>query len=117
VRGWEADLTWQPTEGFHLTAAVNWVDSEIQSDPPLPIDPYGNLTTFVGEQFPYTPEWQDLSLSPWYIVFIGPYGTEEEARKALKAAESVGYKKYLVKFSGETTIDNDSGYVRSGVER
>jgi outer membrane receptor protein involved in Fe transport len=58
VRGWEADLTWQPTEGFHLTAAVNWVDSEIQSDPPLPIDPYGNLTTFVGERFPYTPEWQ-----------------------------------------------------------
>ena len=58
VRGWEADLTWQPTEGFHLTAGVNWVDSEIQSDPPLPIDPYGNLTTFVGERFPYTPEWQ-----------------------------------------------------------
>ena len=58
VRGWEADLTWQPTEGFHLTAAVNWVDSEIQSDPPLPIDPYGSLTTFVGERFPYTPEWQ-----------------------------------------------------------
>ena len=58
VRGWEADLTWQPTEGFHLTAAVNWVDSEIQSDPPLPIDPYGTLTTFVGERFPYTPEWQ-----------------------------------------------------------
>jgi outer membrane receptor protein involved in Fe transport len=24
----------------------------------LPIDPYGNLTTFVGERFPYTPEWQ-----------------------------------------------------------
>lgn len=58
VRGWEADLTWQPTEGLHLTAAVNWVDSEIQSDPPLPIDPYGNLTTFVGERFPYTPQWQ-----------------------------------------------------------
>lgn len=58
VRGWEADLTWQPTEGFHLTAAVNWVDSEIQSDPPLPIDPYGTLTTFVGERFPYTPQWQ-----------------------------------------------------------
>lgn len=58
VRGWEADLTWQPTEGLHLTAAVNWVDSQIESDPPLPIDPYGTLTTFVGERFPYTPEWQ-----------------------------------------------------------
>jgi cell division protein FtsN len=78
-------------------------------------------TKLKAEGFPagitYTPEWQGLSLSPWYIVFIGPYGTEAEARKALKAAESVGYKKYLVKFSGETTIDNDSGYVRSGVER
>ena len=58
VRGWEADLTWQPTDGLHLTAAVNWVDSEIESDPPLPIDPYGTLTTFIGERFPYTPEWQ-----------------------------------------------------------
>lgn len=79
------------------------------------------VAKLTAEGFPagitYTPEWQDLSLSPWYIVFIGPYGTEDEARKALKAAESVGYKKYLVKFSGETTIDNNSGYVRSGVER
>jgi outer membrane receptor protein involved in Fe transport len=58
VRGWEADLTWQPTDGLHLTAAVNWVDSEIESDPPLPIDPYGTLTTFIGERSPYTPEWQ-----------------------------------------------------------
>jgi hypothetical protein len=63
----------------------------------------------------YTPEWENLSLSPYYIVFIGPYGTKPEAEKALKAAESVGYQKFIIKFSGMTTIDNDQGYVRSGV--
>jgi septal ring-binding cell division protein DamX len=65
----------------------------------------------------YTTEWENLSLSPWYIVFIGPYGTRPEADKALKAAESVGYQKFIIKFSGMTTIDNNQGYVRSGVTR
>lgn len=65
----------------------------------------------------YTPEWENLSLSPYYIVFIGPYGTKAEAEKALKAAESVGYQKFIIKFSGMTTIDNDQGYVRSGATR
>jgi hypothetical protein len=65
----------------------------------------------------YTPEWENLSLSPYYIVFIGPYGTKPEAEKALKAAESVGYQKFIIKFSGMTTIDNDQGFVRSGVGR
>jgi hypothetical protein len=65
----------------------------------------------------YTPEWENLSLSPYYIVFIGPYGTRAEAEKALKAAESVGYQKFIIKFSGMTTIDNDQGYVRSGATR
>jgi hypothetical protein len=63
----------------------------------------------------YTTEWENLSLSPWYIVFIGPYGTRPEAAKALAAAESVGYQRFIIKFSGLTTIDNDQGYVRSGV--
>lgn len=65
----------------------------------------------------YTTEWENLSLSPWYIVFVGPYATRAEAEKALKAAESVGYQKFIVKFSGMTTIDNDQGYVRSGATR
>jgi len=58
ILGWESDLTWRPAESFRMTAAVSYVDSKIKSDPPLPIDPYGKLTTFVGESFPYTPKWQ-----------------------------------------------------------
>ena len=58
VTGWEADIVWQPVEALRVVGGVSHVDSEIETDPPLPIDPYGTLTTFVGERFPYTPEWQ-----------------------------------------------------------
>jgi iron complex outermembrane receptor protein len=58
VQGWEADVTWRPIEALRITGGVSYVDSRIERDPPLPVDPYGVVRSFVGEAFPYTPKWQ-----------------------------------------------------------
>ena len=63
----------------------------------------------------YTPEWQGLSLSPWYVVCIGPYPNKAVALKALKAAQSRGHKGFHVMFSGPTTMDQGASWVRNGV--
>jgi len=65
----------------------------------------------------YTPEWEKLNLSPWYVLFIGPYGTKADANKALGVAKSLGYKGFYVQFSGPTTVDEGAGFVKSGVPR
>jgi len=58
ISGFEVDLTWKPVDGLRVTSGLSYVASKITSNPPLPIDPYGNLTSFIGEAFPYTPKWQ-----------------------------------------------------------
>jgi SPOR domain len=65
----------------------------------------------------YTPEWEKLNLSPWYVLFIGPYQTKADAEKAFSVAKSVGYKGFYVQFSGPTTVDEGAGFVKSGVPR
>jgi cell division septation protein DedD len=65
----------------------------------------------------YSPEWEKLNLSPWYVLFIGPYQTKAEANKAFAVAKSLGYKGFYVQQSGPTTVDTGAGFVKSGVPR
>lgn len=58
ILGWELEANWLPIEGLQVNAGVSYVNSKIEQDPALPIDPYGVERSFVGEQFPYTPMWQ-----------------------------------------------------------
>ena len=62
----------------------------------------------------YTPEWEGLSLSPWYVVCIGPYPNQAVALKALKAAQARGHKGFHVMFSGATTMDQGASWVKNG---
>jgi hypothetical protein len=65
----------------------------------------------------YTPEWEDLDISPWYAVYIGPYSSKAKAVKAMAAAKSAGYTGLHVKYTGPTAADVGAGYTMSGVLR
>jgi hypothetical protein len=65
----------------------------------------------------YTPEWEDLDISPWYAVYIGPYSSKERAAKAMTVAQSAGYTGLSVKYTGPTASDIGAGYTMSGVLR
>jgi cell division septation protein DedD len=65
----------------------------------------------------YTPEWEDLDISPWYAVYIGPYSSKEKAAKAMAVAQSAGYAGLSVKYTGPTASDVGAGYTMSGVPR
>lgn len=58
VYGFEAELTARPLDGLRLTSGVTYVNSRVERDPVNPRNPLGQLVSFVGSQFPNTPEWQ-----------------------------------------------------------
>ena len=58
VWGGEVEMTARPVDGLRIQAGVSYVNSRVQKDPAIPLDPYGNPVTFVGEPFPNTPKWQ-----------------------------------------------------------
>jgi iron complex outermembrane receptor protein len=58
IKGVEVELTVQPVVGLLLSGSVVYLDSEIEEDPIDPRSPFGVPTSFVGEEFPVTPNWQ-----------------------------------------------------------
>lgn len=48
-----------------------------------------------------TSDWENLNPDPIYVVSIGFYTDEAEAKKALETAKAAGYKDAYVKFSGK----------------
>ncbi|MDR3509017.1 MAG: TonB-dependent receptor [Caulobacteraceae bacterium] len=61
VYGVELNLTGHPVTGLRLNAGVTYVMSRVEKDPTAPAEPrnpFGVLTSYVGEAFPNTPRWQ-----------------------------------------------------------
>ncbi|MFZ4122465.1 MAG: TonB-dependent receptor [Caulobacterales bacterium] len=89
IQGIEFDVAVRPTAGLELSASATYVNSEIDQDPTDPRDPFGVSTTFVGEQFPSTPEWQfvlaanyEFPIGEAFLGFVGAnynYRTETNA--------------------------------------
>ena len=81
VWGAELELTARPVEPLRLKGGLSYVNSRVRRDPiapSVPLDPYGNVVSFVGEAFPNTPKWQvvgdaeyDVPLSQAAHAFIG----------------------------------------------
>jgi iron complex outermembrane recepter protein len=61
VYGVEFNVAGQPIDGLRLSAGVTYVASRVEQDPKAPAEPrnpFGVLTSYVGEAFPNTPRWQ-----------------------------------------------------------
>lgn len=72
VWGAELEVTARPVDELRLRGGVSYVDSRVKENPlppAVPLDPYGNVVTFVGEAFPNTPKWQVTSDAEYGIAF------------------------------------------------
>lgn len=64
IYGFEFNMVARPADGLRLSAGLTHVRSKVRADPLAPSEPrgpFGNLTTYVGEQFPNTPKWQAIA--------------------------------------------------------
>jgi len=79
VQGAELEVTVLPVTGLTVSAGVAYVDSEVREDPANPTTAFGATgVTFVGEQFPNTPEWQvvadaeyEIPVTDAWLFFVG----------------------------------------------
>ena len=60
VLGAELELTARPIDGLRVNAGVTYIDSKVKRDPALPLDSFGQASSYVGERFPNTPKWNGL---------------------------------------------------------
>ena len=61
VYGAEIEGTIRPVDGLVLSGGVTYVNSRVRSDPrapDVPLDPFAQPTSYIGEAFPNTPKWQ-----------------------------------------------------------
>lgn len=82
VLGAELELTARPIDGLRVNAGITYIDSEVKRDPALPLDSFGQASSYVGERFPNTPKWNGLvdveygfPMSDELKAFIGGSGT------------------------------------------
>lgn len=78
IYGFEFNLVARPTEGLRLTGGLTYVKSKVLKDPVAPAeprDPYGVLTSYIGEAFPNTPKWQFIGDAE-YRFPVGSAGME-----------------------------------------
>lgn len=74
IKGVEIELTAQPIAGLLLSGSVVYLDSEIEEDPIDPRSPFGVPTSFVGEEFPVTPNWQFIGDAEYQFPFADMIG-------------------------------------------
>lgn len=60
IEGAELNIIARPVPGWQLTLGGTYLKTEILSDPSLPIGPFGDVGSFKGDQFPFTPKWQGV---------------------------------------------------------
>jgi iron complex outermembrane recepter protein len=82
VIGAELEATANPVDGLRVNAGVTYIDSKVKRDPALPLDSFGQASSYVGERFPNTPKWNGLvdaeygfPVSDSLKVFIGGSAT------------------------------------------
>ena len=60
VQGGEVNVVVQPVPGLTINAGGTYVKTKVLRDPTNPTGPFGSQGSFVGNPFPFTPEWQGV---------------------------------------------------------
>lgn len=120
IEGVELNVVARPVQGWQLSLGGTYVKSEILSDPELPIGPFGDVGSFKGNQFPFTPKWQGVfdtqykfALNDRLSAFLG--GTVTSRTSAPSAlythAPAVAALENSISVKGYTLVD-----ARAGIE-
>ncbi|KKW90192.1 hypothetical protein YP76_22070 [Sphingobium chungbukense] len=120
IQGIELNVVARPVPGWQLSIGGTYIESKILSDPGLPIGPFGDVGSFKGDQFPFTPKWQGVfdtqykfSLNDQLSAFLG--GTVTSRTSAPSAlythAPTVAALEDSISVRGYTLVD-----ARAGIE-
>ena len=71
VWGAEFEVTARPIDHLRIQGGVSYVNSRVKKDPAIPLDPFGNVVSYVGEAFPNTPKWQVVGDAEYGIPLSG----------------------------------------------
>ncbi|HEX7823069.1 MAG TPA: TonB-dependent receptor [Sphingobium sp.] len=61
VIGAELNINARPISGLTLNVGGTYLNTKVQRDSPLPVGPFGNQGSYIGNRFPFTPKWQALA--------------------------------------------------------
>ncbi|HWM67843.1 MAG TPA: TonB-dependent receptor [Steroidobacteraceae bacterium] len=93
VEGAELDIVAQPVSALTLSGGLTYVKSRVQEDPGAPfaaVDPFGKVTSFIGEAFPNTPAWMGNADAVYTVPVPGDrdvyFGATVSARSGPQAA-------------------------------
>jgi iron complex outermembrane receptor protein len=120
VEGAELSLAVRPVAGLQITVGGTYVKTEILKDPPDPTGPLGNIGSFVGERFPFTPSLQGV-MDAMYTFHVSDslhafVGTSLTARNSTSSTlisnvPAVATEEALLHIPGYSTIG-----LRAGVQ-
>ena len=120
IQGAEVNLALFPVEGLRVNINGAYIDTEVQSDPTNPTGPFGTPGTFVGQDFPFTPEWQgvidaryEFPITPELNMFFGGALTSRsETNTTLLSGDVTAVdRESSMQIDGYTLLD-----LRAGVE-
>ncbi|AUW60279.1 TonB-dependent receptor [Sphingobium sp. SCG-1] len=119
VTGGEFSIVARPMDGLTLSANSTYLSTRIQQNPATPIGPFGNVTDFKGQSFPYTPKWQgfldaqyDFALSSGLTAFVGGNvaGRTRTTAVLLSNAPAFADQEALLRIPGYKLLDLRTGF-------
>jgi iron complex outermembrane receptor protein len=123
IKGGEASLTVRPLRGLQLSGNATYVESRVSRNPVNPTGPFGNVATFIGQSFPFTPKWQAAAdveyrwdLNSALMAYVGSSATWRTATRAslVSNAPAVIDRERLLDIPGYALLDLRAGIEDSG---
>jgi iron complex outermembrane receptor protein len=120
IKGAELAVTFRPLRGLQLSANGTYVQSRVARNPVNPTGPYGNVATFVGQAFPFTPKWQGTAdiqyrwnLNSDLMAYVGSSVSARTGTRAslVSHAPAVIDRERLLDIAGYALLD-----LRAGIE-
>ncbi|MGE3745119.1 MAG: TonB-dependent receptor [Sphingomonadaceae bacterium] len=89
IRGFEADIRWEPVGGLMLSGAGSYVDSKVTRSF-INVDAFQNSFDYRGQSLPLSPKWSfdgdaeyHLALSSNYDWYVGVHANHQSGTQAL----------------------------------
>src|SRR3546814_20385291 len=77
----EHESTAQPGDGVRVSAGGTYIDSKVKKDPALPLDSFGQASSYVGESFPNTPKWNGLVDAEYSFPLTGQLKADRKSTR------------------------------------
>jgi iron complex outermembrane receptor protein len=120
VQGAELTVTMAPIEALRITAGGTFVESKVLTNPINPTGPFGDIGSFAGQAFPFTPKWQGVVDAEYHVpvsatkhIYVGASAAARSSTYStlLSGLASASSQEQLLRTPGYAVAD-----LRAGLE-